>query len=390
MALGTEAHIAFSPRYAPRSSRPKMSPMTVLGSARTLLAPRIEEASIDALTRLVEETGTSSLAELCTATAAGALRSGKKFRAFLAFLGAHLASHCPLEEAPVLSLAAALELYQASALVHDDVIDRADLRRSSPTSHRIFERAHRESQWRGDAEHFGTSGAILVGDLLFSAAEYAIGEHCASLSPHDARAVMSLYTRMHAEVALGQYLDIRAEHVPCDPRDEQAISVDAAFEVMTHKAAHYSVVHPALLGALSCGASPEFTQALTQILTPWGLAFQMRDDDLGVFGSSELTGKPSGDDLREGKRTVLLALAWRGASPKERAFLASAVGKADMSDEECAQVADLIRVRGRGEHEALISRYAEEGYARLSELSLSEQDDQLLREVAQMLIWRDL
>ena len=217
-----------------------MSPMTVLGSARTLLAPRIEEASIDALTRLVEETGTSSLAELCTATAAGALRSGKKFRAFLAFLGAHLASHCPLEEAPVLSLAAALELYQASALVHDDVIDRADLRRSSPTSHRIFERAHRESQWRGDAEHFGTSGAILVGDLLFSAAEYAIGEHCASLSPHDARAVMSLYTRMHAEVALGQYLDIRAEHVPCDPRDEQAISVDAAFEVMTqHSAAEH-------------------------------------------------------------------------------------------------------------------------------------------------------
>jgi len=256
----------------------------------------------------------------------------------MAHVGYALSSATPIEEVSLPHLSAALELYQASALVHDDIIDKADERRGMPTPHRTLADHHAAQSWIGSSTDFGRHSAILVGDFLFSAATAAADEQALTLPEDCARAFARRFADMHAEVALGQYLDISAEQNPLDPERTDALSMSDSLEVALHKSAHYSVVHPALLGAIC--AAPSFDHVaglldvLETILTPWGLAFQLRDDDLGVFGDPAVTGKPAGDDLREGKRTALLALTWEASSPAERRALTDVLGVAEASAQQ--------------------------------------------------------
>ena len=291
--------------------RDRMIPLRAAVDAAT-------EAAIGAMTRDLAPTQRgaplTSLARSCS-------EGGKRFRGILAHVGHCLARGGPLDEAPVAPLSAALELYPASAPAHDDIIDHARTRRGRPTPHVSLAALHRDRAWRGDPDRFGEAGAILVGDLLFSWAEAAMADQAGRLAPRDAARLWARYSRMHAEVALGQFLDVAAEQAPLDPGDPGAMDTEAAMEVVVRKSARYSIVHPAALGAICGGADDALIAAIESILTPWGMAFQLRDDHLGVFGDPELTGKPSGDDIREGKRTVLLALRHPvpGAGPGGRA-----------------------------------------------------------------------
>ena len=211
-------------------------------------------------------------------------------------------------------------------------------------------------------------------------------------SSRAARYARSAFDAMTTEVALGQYLDILAEQHPLDPQRADALSADAALEVALHKSAHYSVVHPGVLGAI-CGA-PSLAQALPlievleTILTPWGLAFQLRDDDLGVFGDPAVTGKPAGDDLREGKRTVLLALTWAASSPAERTALTEVLGVAEASAEQIARATAIVERNGRGAHEAEIARLVEEGHRALDASHVDADAASMLRELCDILTTR--
>ena len=169
------------------------------------------------------------------ASAAG----GKRFRALMAHVGWALASGKPLADASVPHLAAALELYQASALVHDDIIDHADERRGQPTPHRALATRHSDAGWIGSSSAFGLNAAILVGDFLFSAATAQADEQALELRADCVQTFTQRFADMHAEVALGQYLDILAEQHPLDPQRADALSADAALEVALHKSAHY-------------------------------------------------------------------------------------------------------------------------------------------------------
>ena len=324
-----------------------------LSESFSVLRPHIDEATAAALARLLARAGattrSSNFAEAVLASAAG----GKRFRALMAHVGWALASGKPLADASVPHLAAALELYQASALVHDDIIDHADERRGQPTPHRALATRHSDAGWIGSSSAFGQDVEIL---------------------------------------ALGQYLDILAEQHPLDPQRADALSADAALEVALHKSAHYSVVHPGVLGAI-CGA-PSLAQALPlievleTILTPWGLAFQLRDDDLGVFGDPAVTGKPAGDDLREGKRTVLLALTWAASSPAERTALTEVLGVAEASAEQIARATAIIERNGRAAHEAEIARLVEEGHRALDASHVDADAASMLRELCDILTAR--
>ena len=207
-----------------------------------------------------------------------------------------------------------------------------------------------------------------------------------------ARTFVRRFADMHAEVALGQYLDITAEQIPLDPERTDALSVSDSLEVALHKSAHYSVVHPALLGAIC--AAPSFDRVaglldvLETILTPWGLAFQLRDDDLGVFGDPAVTGKPAGDDLREGKRTALLALTWEASSPAERRALTDVLGVADASAEQIAAATDIVERNGRAAHEAEIARLVADGDAALEASTFDEGARAMLRELCSILTAR--
>ena len=313
------------------------------------------------------------------------LSGGKRMRAVLGAVGCALLStsehraEC-LTGSDAVHLGAALELYQASALVHDDLMDGADTRRGLPAAHRAFGRDHEARGWRGRPQTFGANGAILLGDLLLSLA----GEEMSALAQsrascetgsRAARYARSAFDAMTTEVALGQFLDVRSENLPLPWDQEPGAAArrmqNEALSVVRHKSARYSVRHPVLIGALLAGLDPSGTTAehLAAFGEDVGIAFQLRDDDLGVFGSPQATGKPAGDDLREGKRTVLLALTWGRCDDAGRRLLGSVLANPEATEEQIGEVAALIEDCGaRAAHEEIITMHRDAGSRALERL----------------------
>ena len=326
-----------------------------------------------------------------------AVAGGKRFRALCAYVGAACAlpsnksAAALLEQASntpgISDLGAALEFYQACALVHDDIIDNSPTRRGSPAAHAHFASTHREQELTGDAAEFGRSGAILLGDFLLAAADESLAT-IAQLSPKTAPWVLAGYARMAGEVAQGQFSDMSAGYLAL-PSGDQENAVQAALDVATVKSARYSVVRPAQLGAELAGAGPKLLDELESILEPAGLAFQLRDDHLGVFGTQADTGKPTGIDIIEGKRTVLLALTWQAAPREERELLRAVYDADDANETDIAAVAEVMESRGREPHEALINALVEESGANLRVASLSPGARELLRYLTGVLTARD-
>ena len=252
------------------------------------------------------------------------LAGGKRLRPVFAYWGWRglAGPDEPLE--PALPAFAALELMHTFALVHDDVMDQSATRRGLPTAHRILAGQHEHDGSLGDSERFGTSAAILIGDLCLVWADQLLAR---AGGPPSVRAY---YDRMRVEAIAGQYLDVLGESQP------GAWSVERALLVARHKTASYTVQRPLQFGlALTGLARPETEEVYGRYGLAVGEAFQLRDDLLGVYGDPAITGKPAGDDLRSGKPTALLMLARKLATPAQRAELtldpAGAVNPADGS-----------------------------------------------------------
>jgi geranylgeranyl diphosphate synthase, type I len=262
------------------------------------------------------------------------LGGGKRLRPAFAYWGWRAVSDKDADEQALL-LFSALELLHASALVHDDVIDNSATRRGRPTAHVRFAALHHDRRWRGSADQFGISAAILLGDLALAWADDLVAD--VDL-PHDARdRVRRVWADIRTEVLGGQYLDIVAEA-------SAAESIASAMAVNTYKTASYTVARPLQLGAAAAADRPDVQALFHEFGNDLGVAFQLRDDVLGVFGDPAVTGKPSGDDLRSGKRTVLLATALELADTSDAsaaALLRRSVGTA-LSDTEVHDLCDVI------------------------------------------------
>lgn len=269
------------------------------------------------------------------------LRGGKRLRPTFLYVG-YRAGGMPHSPAAV-ALACATEFLQAAALLHDDVIDGSDTRRGSPTAHRALEARHRDRGWSGDAERFGVAGAILAGNLCLGWADQAYDE-CGLPADQLARG-RGCFDLMRAQLMAGQYLDVVESVRPWAERST-AERVAGAERMITYKSAKYSVEHPLLIGADAAGVEPASRGALAAYGLDVGLAFQLRDDLLGVFGDPAVTGKPAGDDLREGKRTVLLAHTLAGLSPADRSYAESHLGRADLDEAAVTRLRDLIVASG--------------------------------------------
>ena len=354
--------------------------MTLSDSFATL-RPRIDEATASSLAHLLTRAGASCRSEEFSEAVLASVAGGKRFRALMAHIGYSLGAAIPVEDVALPHLSAALELYQASALVHDDLMDGADTRRGLPAAHRAFAREHDARGWLGRAQTFGANGAILLGDLLLSLAGEEMstlaGARTAPEAGDDAAGrARAAFDAMTTEVALGQFLDVRSENLPLpwgqDPAAAAQRMHDDALSVVRHKSARYSVRHPLLIGALLAGLDPNSPTAehLAAFGEQVGIAFQLRDDDLGVFGSPQVTGKPAGDDLREGKRTVLLALAWGRCDEDGRQLLGSVLANAKATQDQIAEAATLIEDCGaRADHEAIIATHRDAGREALERLS---------------------
>ncbi len=235
------------------------------------------------------------------------MRGGKRLRPeflWCGWLAAGGSDDDTSETDAIYRVGAALELIQACALIHDDVIDRSDSRRGRPSTHRAVAKVHADAGLTGDAEHYGVSAAILLGDLALAWADDLVIEGAHSLGAVDR--ALPVWRAMRTEVLSGQLLDLLVTaSTTTDPAQQE---VDA-LRINRYKTAAYTVERPLQLGAALADGTAATIAALRSYGADVGIAFQLRDDLLGVYGDPAVTGKPAGDDLVEGKRTLLLATA---------------------------------------------------------------------------------
>ncbi len=305
--------------------------------------------------------------------AADTLTGGKRLRARFCHAGwravARFRDRQAVEDQAVWDVCAALEIFQSAALVHDDLIDNSDTRRGRPAAHRALEAAHRSAGWWGDAEAFGRAGSVLLGDLLVAWSDDLLES---ALDGHvEARTVRAEYARMRRDVTTGQFLDITEESAWSVSDDSE--HAERALRVASLKSARYSIEQPLVLGAVLAGADAEQTAALRRFGHPLGLAFQLRDDVLGVFGDAAVTGKPAGDDLREGKRTVLIAFTRERLDAPARRVLDGMLGDPGLTASQVSFLQETIAATGALERvETMIAEYAKEADRALSGARLED------------------
>lgn len=233
--------------------------------------------------------------------------------------------------------AASLELVQACALIHDDLMDGSDSRRGMPTVHRRFAALHRAAGWRGAPQTLGTGAAILLGDLCLAWADELL--FASGLPAQALLLAKPVYDAMRTELMAGQYLDLVEQA-------RASSDVERSLRVARYKSAKYTIERPLHLGALLAGADHRLLEAFSAYGLPLGEAFQVRDDVLGVFGDPAQTGKPAGDDLREGKRTVLVARALATAPPAKAAELESVLGSPELDAAGVRRAREIIESSG--------------------------------------------
>jgi geranylgeranyl diphosphate synthase type I len=249
------------------------------------------------------------------------------------------------DEAAAVRAAASLELLQASALIHDDYMDGSDTRRGAPAIHRRFEALHRAGGWEGGAARFGAAAAILLGDITLTWCDEMF-TRC-GLDAARIHAARPLFDLMRSEVMAGQYLDVVAQARGLSVSTPQE-ALARASTVIRYKSAKYTVERPLQLGAaLATGrADGPLVDGLSRYGLPLGEAFQLRDDVLGVFGDPAATGKPAGDDLREGKQTVLVALAAERAGEAQRKVLRAGLGDPGLDEDGVEALRAVITETG--------------------------------------------
>ncbi|MEU4691170.1 polyprenyl synthetase family protein [Actinoplanes sp. NPDC023714] len=276
-----------------------------------------------------------ALDEVAATVSAFVLGGGKRLRPAFAYWGFRGAGGADSDE--VVAAVSALEFVQASALIHDDLMDRSDTRRGEPSVHRRYEARHRAAGWRSDAVGFGDSAAVLLGDLALVWSDEML--HGCGLPLADLARARAVFDQMRTEVTVGQYLDVLTQATG-------DTSPERAGKVARFKSAKYTVERPLLLGAALAGGGPEVFAAYAAFGLPLGEAFQMRDDVLGVFGDPAQTGKPAGDDLREGKRTYLVASAFGASGEAARTALEAGLGDPDLDDAGVERLRGIIRDSG--------------------------------------------
>lgn len=327
------------------------------------------------------------------------MRGGKRFRALFCYWA--WASTLPVSDLKqsaqelatsseaMVGICSALEMFHAAALVHDDILDQSDLRRGAPAVHKKFEELHRENFYAGLPERFGVAGGVLVGDLLLSWSSEMFGRSVAN-SPTAASqdACRTEFSKMRTEVMAGQYLDVLEENAALTRPVNEAVG--RANRVMLYKTAKYSIEAPLLIGASFAGADAGLLRGFSAFGIPLGMAFQLRDDILGVFGDPAVTGKPAGDDLREGKRTVLVGLTREALNPSVARVFDEMLTSGSLNAEQIQFIQQtMVGCGALAKTERMIEDLADQSLEALSELEISEEGKAMLRQLALAVIKRD-
>ena len=299
------------------------------------------------------------------------LQGGKRLRPALVY--ATYQACGGLSDAQVLPLSLATELLHTYLLIHDDIMDHAETRRGQPAAHERFRQAHQARGFRGDAQDFGRSVAILLGDLSHSwSVELVTGVALeGGLEAGRAHELMRCFATMSEEVIGGQYLELLvAQRRGEDGRRAPAEREQELLRVLRLKSGRYTAERPIQLGGLLAGASPSALAGLSRYGTAVGEAFQLQDDLLGMFGDAGTVGKPVGEDLREGKFTFLIHHALATATAEQRRTLESALGNPDLTAAEVARAQEiLVETGARAKVTEMVAERLEEARAAFDGIS---------------------
>jgi geranylgeranyl diphosphate synthase type I len=304
------------------------------------------------------------------------LAGGKRLRPAFCHWGFVGAGGNP-DDPRVIDAGAAFELMHAFALFHDDVMDGSSTRRGEPTTHIVMSQLHEKNSWVGESRRFGEGAAILVGDLAFVYADQLL---LGAPQP-----VWSIWNELRVELNFGQYLDMLGS-----ANSERRLV--KAERICRYKSGKYTIERPLHLGTVL--AAPEKAEQLLPALSAYGLplgdAFQMRDDVMGAFGETSVTGKPVGDDLREGKPTPLMAMATARANAAQLGVL-QLVGNTVLNDDQVADVQAVIRETGALDQlEQLITSLTDEAIEAIGKAPLSQEARNELIELAAFVSWRSV
>ena len=330
------------------------------------------------------------------------LQGGKRFRALFCYWAwraslSESSYHQSEQEVndseqAIAGIAASLEMFHAAALVHDDLLDQSDTRRGAPAIHKRFESLHKEKQWAGAPERFGVAGSVLVGDLMLGWSSEIFGNALLHSPNREIEsACRDEFSLMRVEVMAGQYLDVLEENAATTRPVKEGVG--RAEKVILYKTAKYSIEAPLRIGAAFAGADQSTLNVFTQFGIPLGIAFQLRDDILGVFGDPSVTGKPAGDDLREGKRTVLVALtreALTEQSPSMANSFEELLTSRELDAQQIAFMQKLIQEsRALEKTERMITELADRSLDSLESSNLEETAKSALKLLALKVINRD-
>ena len=257
------------------------------------------------------------------------VRGGKKLRGAQIQLGYQIAGG---NKRDVLEASTSIEIIHSFLLMHDDIMDLDAVRRGFPTIHRQYEDEHRKYKLGKDTLHYGTSMGIGMGDL---GAYLGMEVLLASNLDSDKKLTAAKYlSRLLQRVSYGQGLDVTYEQM-------KNISEHDVMQVHLHKTSIYTVVGPLRIGALLGGLSDDKINAIEKFGEPVGIAFQLRDDELGLFSDEETLGKPIGSDIKEGKNTLLRIKAIERAKKEDKKFLKFAYGNRDITKKDIRKVQEL-------------------------------------------------
>ncbi len=324
------------------------------------------------------------------------LQGGKRFRAlFCYYAWASSLKDTQITQADlqgIVGIGASLEMFHAAALVHDDLLDQSDTRRGAPAVHKRFETLHQQRKYAGSKERFGVAGSVLVGDLMLGWSSEIFGQALLhSRNKTVEAACRDEFSLMRVEVMAGQYLDVLEENA-ANTRDIHEAVVRAE-KVILYKTAKYSIEAPLRIGAAFAGADQSELGVFTQFGIPLGIAFQLRDDVLGVFGDPSVTGKPAGDDLREGKRTVLIGLTKESlaeSSPSMVTTVEELLTSRELTNEQIEFLQKVIKESGAlDKTERMMAELGDRALETLDQAELEESAKQMLRALSLKVIHRD-
>ena len=303
------------------------------------------------------------------------LDSGKRLRPLFAYAG-YICAGAEVTP-PVIRAFASLELLQACALIHDDLMDGADTRRGKPSIHRHFESIHVQEALEGFAPAYGLAAAVLLGDLALVWSNQLL--NTSGLSSQQLQEVSSIHDEMRVELMAGQFLDIHEQ-------TRKTTDLQRSITIAQYKSGKYTIERPLHIGAaLSGRKTSKLLAALSEYGLPLGKAFQYRDDLLGVFGDPNITGKPMGDDLREGKRTVLIALAEMNYTESMRRISRTYFGTSNLDSRGVAILQELIISTGAKEKlESMINELTEQALEAAESELFSENSHPILLELTKV------